>query len=929
MHPAKAEGAGIIMRRLNPFRLGSRKTEETPALPAPQEEEVDLVEIPRFPEDGEAETDKISVSKEEPAEQPPESAPEPVTQADETAEAGSRPKTRPEPRPLLTGEQKARLMRPVTAWRKRRAAKKQARLQELERIERDSSSPIDAERGLTDAQAEARVRLGKVNRVEKKGVRSTGQIIFSHTVTYFNFLNIFLGVLVFLTGQYKNMLFLGVIICNSLIGIVQELRVRDLILKLSVISASKAKVRRNGSVEELPIEEIVTDDIVEITSGDQIVTDGSLMAGDGIEINESMLTGESKPVRKQTGDSLLSGSFVVSGSGTMKVEKVGRECYAQQIVEKSHHRRRASSEMQITIGRIIKVVSIAIIPVGLLLFRSQHAAAVRAAAGGLHDAHWIFARSIVRTVAGVIGMIPEGLVLLTSVSFIIGVGRLAMKRALVQEMEAIESLARVNILCTDKTGTITTGKLRMARLISVGGIPADEIRAVAAHMNGAFSDKNDTQEALDAYFGRKTDWPVTASVPFSSERKYKSVTFEGRGTYLMGAPEYLVPDRKDVLRYIDRFQSEGYRVLALARRSGEGPAVPQALCVISDVVKPDAKEVFDYFAKAGVEVKVLSGDNPVTVSAVAVKAGVRGASRYLDASTLPDDQDKLAEAIRGYQIFGRVRPEQKQAFVKAWQKEGNTVAMVGDGVNDVLALKDADCGIAMAHGSEAAKQAAHIVLLDSDFSTMKDIVAEGKTIICNIERVSALYLTKTIYACLLSMIFAILTRAYPWTTLQMGLINVCGIGMPSFLLTLEQHEGWKAEGFLPHVLKTCVPAALTMVFSILMVLCLGTALNWSDELISLFYLMAGGFVALLVVGQVSWPFNWYRRGVFGISVGAFVLGLIIFPGFYDISALWSSPWVMLIFPMAFVIVLVITQLSRLTKKLMQKRFRPRKEHLAG
>ena len=790
--------------------------------------------------------------------------------------------------------------------------------------EAEGLSPVNPELGLTDEQVAERKERGLVNVTEKKGIRSTGQIIFSHTVTYFNFLNIFLGVLVFLTGQYKNMLFLGVIICNSVIGIVQELRVRKLIRSLSVVTASRADVRRNGSITDIPVEEIVLDDIVEITIGDQITTDGVLLAGNGIEINESMLTGEAKPVHKKAGDPLLSGTFVTAGSGAMQVQKVGRECYAAQLVEKTRTRHRASSEMQVTIGRIIKVVSIAIIPLGLLLYRSQHAAATAQAIASGYDSDWVYAQSVVRTVSGVIGMIPEGLVLLTSVSFIIGVGRLALKKALVQEMEAIEALARVNVLCTDKTGTITTGQLEVTRLISVAGTDPSLIRSALAHLGGAFDDVNDTQDAMNRYFGVAKDWTVTASIPFSSTRKYKAASFGENGTYVIGAPEILMPERKDIASYVSRYTSKGFRVLLLCSSEGldpenenKGKLTPCAIVVLSDVIKEDAKEIFSYFERSGVHVKVLSGDNPETVSAVAAKAGVAGAEKYVDASTLPENPIALAQEITKYNVFGRVKPEQKQAFVKAWQLNNNTVAMVGDGVNDVLAIKDADCGIAMAKGSEAARQAAHIVLMDSDFSSMRDIVQEGKTIICNIERVSSLYLTKTIYASILCLIFILLKTSYPWTTLQMGLINICGIGMPSFLLALERHENWKSEGFLIHVIRVCVPAALTMVSAVILFQIMNALFGWNELQYSFFAVMIGGFVALMVVAEVCWPLNPYRTFVLGACIAVLLAAVIFLPGFYDISPLWS-PWSLLLIPVALLLMVLIYWYSRWTKRLMAR-----------
>ncbi|MGX8703856.1 MAG: HAD-IC family P-type ATPase, partial [bacterium] len=597
----------------------------------------------------------------------------------------------------------------------------------------------------------------------------------------------------------------------------------------------------------------------------------------------------------------------------MKVDKVGADCYATQLVSKAQTKKRASSEMQTTIGRIIKVVSVAIIPIGLLLYRSQ-------AAANVGD----FAGTVVRTVSGVIGMIPEGLVLLTSVSFIIGVGRLAQKKALVQEMEAIEALARTNILCTDKTGTITTGELKVHKILPFGSATAEQIRTILGHLNGAFDDTNATQEAMNRAFGTYDDWPVREIIPFSSSRKYRAASFAGRGDYAIGAPEFLMPGNGKLRALVEKYSEEGYRVLLLGRSSGisaamdsHGSITPVALIIISDIIKEDAKEIFNYFADSGVEVKVLSGDNPVTVSTVARRAGVRGAENYVDATTLPENPAELAREITKYSVFGRVKPEQKQAFVKAWQMSGRTVAMVGDGVNDVLAIKDADCGIAMAAGSEAAKQAAHIVLMDSDFSSMKDIVKEGRTIISNIERVSSLYLTKTIYSSVLCLIFILLQTKYPFTTLQMGLINVCGIGMPSFLLTLEQQDNVHSEGFLKHILAVCLPAAMTFVSTMMIVQIMNAVFRWPTDIYATFNLMLGGFVALLVVADVCWPLNDYRKFVLITSVVVFVAGMIFLPGFYDMHSLFMW-WSILLIPLGFLVAMMLFWFSRVTNRFMVK-----------
>ena len=779
--------------------------------------------------------------------------------------------------------------------------------------------------GLTEDEVAWRTQEGLTNQMPRKGQKSVGQIVASHVFTYFNLLNGLLGVLVMMTGQIKNVLFLGTAISNTLIGIIQELKVKSLIDQLSVITTTKVMVLRGGTKNEISVNDIVLDDIVYLEPGDQVVTDGSVYNCQGLEVNESMLTGESKPVKKADGDPILSGSFISAGTAIMQVEKVGQDCYAAQLVSKAAHKKRAQSEMQRSIGRIIKVVSVALIPIGILLFRSQ-----LVANGGDTNA------AIIRTVSGVIGMIPEGLVLLTSVSFIIGVGRLARKQALVQEMAAIESLARADIICTDKTGTITTGELRVEEILPFGDATIDTVKEIMARLNGAFDDANATQTAVDQYFGKKNDWAIRETIPFSSARKYKAVSFSDAGDFVVGAPEFLIPEDKELLDRINRYSKQGYRVLLLGRSTGisaeqgdKGTITPLAAIIISDIIKEDAKEVFQYFAKAHVAVKVLSGDNPVTVSTVAQKAGVIGAENYVDASKLPTDPIALAQEISKYSVFGRVKPEQKQA-VKAWQANGKTVAMVGDGVNDVLAIKDSDCGIAMAAGSEAAKQAAHIVLLNSDFSSMKDIVSEGRTIIANIERVSSLYLTKTIYSCILSILFIFLRSPYPFTTLQMGLINLCAIGLPSFLLTLEKQENVTSEGFMRHVLKVALPSAMTMVSAVLIVQFLNFLFPWDVDVFSTFNLMLGGLVALLVVAEVCHPLkgHQYRQFIVYLCIAIFLGAVLLLPSFYDMHSIFMW-WSLLLIPLMLLVMMMIYWYSRLTNKLMIRLYREQERREAS
>ena len=572
------------------------------------------------------------------------------------------------------------------------------------------------------------------------------------------------------------------------------------------------------------------------------------------------------------------------------MEHVGEENYAAELARKAKTKKRATSEMQRSIKRIIKVLGVLIIPIGILLYRSQ-----------INVSGATFSESLVGTVAGVIGMIPEGLVLLTSVTFILGVGRLAKKRALVQEMEAIEALARVNVLCLDKTGTITTGDLEVVDLVAVGGEGLERLEQVMNEMSYAFDDINNTQKALMKRFKQTKIWRISGKIPFSSDRKYRAVRFENEGCYVLGAPEFLNREDEELRQKVYAYSAEGLRVLLLGKcgdiheDTGEVEnVIPVGLIVISDCIRPEAMDTFRYFREQQVDIKVVSGDNPMTVSQIAVKAGLEGGERFIDANELPEDFQELCREVEKYSVFGRVKPEQKQRIVQAYQANKKVVGMVGDGVNDVLALKDSDCGIAMAAGSDAAKQVAHIVLLDSNFACLKNIVSEGRTIITNIERVSSLYLTKTIYSVLLCVIFILLERPYPFIPIQLSWISATAIGIPSFILALEHTESVNSSGFLRHVLRIALPSAVTMVMSLLVIQVLGQFWNMEETMTYTFNLLVGGAVAMMVVVRVCYPMNWLRRT---LSIGVIVIfcaGILALPELLGIYRIFRWEMVLMI-----------------------------------
>lgn len=700
--------------------------------------------------------------------------------------------------------------------------------------------------------------------------KSKWEIIVSHVFTYFNLLNLFLSGLIVISGKYKNMLFMGIVVSNALIGIVQECKVKNLIDKLSVVTATKAKrLSEDGSIEEVAIGDLKVGDVIRVSTGDQLAVDCETMISQGLEVNESLLTGESLAVLKKTGDQLYSGSNVTAGTATARVIHVGEDNYATQLVKKAKKKRRATSEMQIAIKRIIKYVGYAILPIGMVLYYIQR----NVAGNDISD-------SLVNTVAGVLGMIPEGLVLLTSISFILGVGRLAKKNALVQEMEAIEALARVDVLCLDKTGTITTGELKVEQILFVdGAVDQKKTERVLQNISYAFEETNATSDALRRYFKKADDLQIVDRTPFSSKRKYMGIVVREAGaeiSYRLGAPEYLTDDRM-VLSRAERFAAEGMRVLLLVAQK------PVALIVLSDVIKEDAPETFRFFRERDVDIRILSGDNPLTVSIIGSRAGLPGAEQYVDARELPESVEELRKVVGDYTVFGRVSPEKKQMIVKAFEAENRVTGMVGDGVNDVLALKDADCGIAMASGSDAAKQTAHIVLLDSDFSSMKDIVKEGRTIISNIERVSVLYLTKTLYSIMLCVLFIILGESYPFIPIQLSLIGGTAIGLPSFILALERHEDTIPRGFLRNVLRISLPAAVILTGSLAVITVFNMMFHFGEIAVSTLNLLAGGIVSFGVLIAVCIPMSRLRFALCVGVVSMFSAALLLFPHFFGVA----------------------------------------------
>ena len=725
--------------------------------------------------------------------------------------------------------------------------------------------------GLTDEQVNERIEQGKVNADENPNTRTYKQIVRENTLTFFNFLNLVLLILVLMVGSYKNAFFVGIIIINTLIGIAQEIRAKKTIDKLAILTAKKSIVIREGKKWTVPTEDLVLDDLVCLKTGDQVPADAKVLEG-SVEVNESLLTGESDNLPKNVGDELFSGSFVTSGEACCQIIHVGKDNYAAQITSEAKEFKRHNSELKNSLNAILKVISIIIVPLGALLFYKQYYVVVNT-----------FKDSIVSMVAGVLGMIPEGLVLLTSVALTLGALVLANKKTLVQELYCIETLARVDTLCLDKTGTITEGTMCVERVEpwseasennDTDEIPTEdedepdlhEIENTMANLMYVLKDQNATIDALRKRFPAKSSMTLEHIIPFSSDRKYSGAVFEDNGTYLMGAAQFLFPEgREDILDVCQNYAEEGLRVLVLAHSTqmAEGTELPEnlepaALLLLTDVIREEAPDTLQFFDSQEVDLKVISGDDPVTVSAIAKRAGLKNAENYVDATTL-ETEEQLEEAVAKYSVFGRVTPQQKKEMVQALQKQGHTVAMTGDGVNDVLALKEADCSIAMAQGSDAAKNIANVVLLDSNFASMPHIVNQGRRVVNNIRTAASMFLIKTMFSVMLSLLTIFFGNAYPFEPIQMSLISACAVGIPTFLLAQENNYDKIDHTFLRHVFLNAFPAALTITSCVFAVMLVCQNVYHSNDMLSTACVLVTGWNYMAALKTVYAPLNTYRK----------------------------------------------------------------------
>lgn len=718
--------------------------------------------------------------------------------------------------------------------------------------------------------------------VESPG-KTVGQIVAGNVFTYFNMLFLFLAVCVLTVGSWQNAMFLGIIFANTGIGIIQELRAKKTLDRLTLITAPKGRVIRDGQERKLPTAQLVRDDIVVFSAGSQIFADAVVLAGE-CSVNEALITGEADEIKKTVGAELLSGSFVVSGECRARLVRVGADAYAGRLtLEAKKVKAPQQSEMMRSLTRLVKWIGILVIPLGALMVIKEIGWLGRSVGDGVEA-----------TVASLIGMIPEGLYLLTSMALAAGTVRLARKKTLVHDMACIETLARVDTLCVDKTGTITESRMSVdgVELLCPDRFVADDVRMLMTDYVAAMKADNDTMAALRDYFAGEVHRTAEKALAFSSARKFGGVSFPEDEVYLLGAPDVLLgADYQKYAELIDVHSAQGARVLLLAMYDGTledekpaAPLLPIALILLSNLIRPEAPETFRYFAKQGVTVKVISGDNAVAVAEIARRAGIGGAENYVDARTLQSDA-QMDEAAGKYTVFGRVTPDQKRRLVRALKKAGHTVAMTGDGVNDVLALKEADCSVAMASGSEAASQVSHIVLLDSNFAAMPSVVAEGRRVINNIERSATLFLVKNIFSFSLAVITLIFTLPYPVSAAQMSLVNALTIGIPGFILAMEPNTTLIKGRFLPNVLYRALPGGITDLLLILGVILFYMVFKVDVGVMSTICTVVLGVVGMLMVHITCQPYNLLRKVLVAGLVLSFVFCTLFLKNLFTLSAL--------------------------------------------
>ncbi|WP_306479681.1 cation-translocating P-type ATPase [Mediterraneibacter sp.] len=769
----------------------------------------------------------------------------------------------------------------------------------------------DYKKGLTSQQVQEHRLHGWTNKAVEPPSKTTKEIIHENVFTYFNLIFVVLAVLLCLVGSFRDLTFLPVIIANTLIGIVQEIRAKQVLDKLTMLNAPRASVVRDGKRTMINAEELVIDDIVVFKAGDQVCADAEVSAGE-VQVNESLLTGESDEITKRKGDKLMSGSFIVSGQCHARLDKVGEDSYISKLtLQAKAMQSKEQSEMIRSLDKLVKCVGVAIIPIGIVLF--SQAFFIQ------HDG---FRESVTSMIAAVIGMIPEGLYLLASVALAVSSIRLAQKKVLLHDMKCIETLARVDVLCVDKTGTITENTMKVQKLVQTDEYDEEEngdLSLLVGDFAAAMTKDNITMAALKEYFTKASGKNVLSKTGFSSATKYSSVTFED-GAYVLGAPEFVLKEKyDDYAEEITEYASTGARVLAFGIYDEEidGKAlthgiIPFGFVLLANPIREAAKETFEYFAEQGVEVKVISGDNPVTVSNVAKQAGIKHADRYVDASEFEDEQS-MRKALLNNTVFGRVTPNQKRKFVRILKEAGHTVAMTGDGVNDVLALKDADCSIAMASGSDAAAQASQLVLLESDFSCMPQVVLEGRRVVNNIQRSASLFLVKNIFSFLLSVASVVFMFTYPLEPSQVSLISMFTIGVPAFFLALEPNKNMIKGRFLTNVLLKALPAALTDALAVAALVIFGRTFGVNSTDISTAATMLLAIVGFMILYKISAPMNKIRFGIVGGCIAGLLFCSIFLKDLFAITSM-TKECIMLFVVFAIATEPVLRYLTTLVEK---------------
>lgn len=738
----------------------------------------------------------------------------------------------------------------------------------------------EADKGLTSEQAKERKNAGLCNTPAEPPSKSVWEIIADNTFTYFNFIFLILAGLIIYAGTYRDLTFMPIIIANTLIGIIQEMRSKSVLDKLSMMNAPETSVIRDGKEISLPSKDVVLDDIAIFRAGNQISADAVIIDG-SVAVNESLLTGESDEIYKKSGDSLMSGSFIVSGSCRARLEKVGADSYISRLtIQAKKSRKGEQSEMIRSLDRIVKIAGFMIIPIGLLLFCQQHYLEMNDTGS-----------SIQAMVAAVLGMIPEGLFLLASTTLAISTLRLASGKVLVHDMKCIETLARVDVLCVDKTGTITEGRMSVISALPVGEISEDELVSEISDFASAQSADNATMLAVKNYFNSPTGKKIESFTGFSSEFKYSSTTFD-TGTYILGAPEFILKEKiSEYSGLIEKYSRTGQRVLVFGKYSGTadgkeltGDTVPLGFVIIANPIRKNAPETFKFFEEQSVEIKVISGDNPVTVSKIAEQAGIKNANSYIDASTLKTDES-IESAVLNYTVFGRVTPEQKRKLVRALKKAGRTVAMTGDGVNDVLALKDADCSVAMASGSEAAAQASQLVLLESDFARMPDVVMEGRKVVNNLERSGSLFLVKNIFSLLMSVISIFFGITYPLKPAHISLISLFTIGFPGFCLSQIPNRDLIKGKFMTNILIKALPAGITDAIIVGAMIIFGNIFESGQDDISTASTILLSVVGMMILFRISKPMNAIKWTILVICGLCLTFSMVFLGGFFGISGM--------------------------------------------